>query len=89
MSGNIGATLFLNDLPLSKELQTLKTEQAWQFALSSGDDYELCFTVSPEKSYLIDFPCTKIGFIEKETGIRCIDKKNKLFIPSHVGYQHF
>ena len=89
MSGNVGATLFLNDLPLSKELQTLKTEQAWQFALSSGDDYELCFTVSPEKSHLIDFPCTKIGFIEKETSIRCIDEQGKLFIPSHVGYQHF
>lgn len=89
MSGNIGATLFLNDLPLSKELQTLKTEQAWQFALSSGDDYELCFTVSPDKTHLIDFPCTKIGFIEKETGIRCIDKQGHLFIPSNAGYQHF
>jgi len=89
MSGNMGATLFLNDFLLSKELQTLKTEQAWQFALSSGDDYELCFTVSSEKSHLIDFPCTKIGFIEKETGIRCIDKKGKLFISSNVGYQHF
>jgi len=89
MSGNMGATLFLNDFLLSKELQTLKTEQAWQFALSSGDDYELCFTVSSEKSHLIDFPCTKIGFIEKETGIRCIDTQGKLFISSNIGYQHF
>jgi thiamine-monophosphate kinase len=89
MSGNVGATLFLNNLPLSKELQTLKIEQAWQFALSSGDDYELCFTVSSENSHLIDFPCTKIGFIEKETGIRCLDEQSNLFIPSNIGYQHF
>jgi thiamine-monophosphate kinase len=89
MSGNVGATLFLDQLPLSKELQNLKTEQAWRFALSSGDDYELCFTVSPDKSHLIDFPCTKIGFIEKETGIRCLDTQGHLFIPSKMGYQHF
>jgi len=85
----VGATLFLDQLPLSKELQNLKTEQAWRFALSSGDDYELCFTVSPDKSHLIDFPCTKIGFIEKETGIRCLDTQGHLFIPSKMGYQHF
>jgi len=89
MSGKLGATLFLNNFPFSKELQTLRTEQAWQLALSSGDDYELCFMVSPDKSNLIDFPCTKIGFIEKETGIRCIDTQGKLFISSNVGYQHF
>lgn len=89
MSGNIGATLFLNQLPFSPHLKALPKEQAWHFALSSGDDYELCFTVSPDKIHLIDFPCTKIGIIEKEIGIRCIDDQGKLFIPSKVGYQHF
>lgn len=89
MSGNFGAILFLDQLPLSKELQMLKPEQAWQFALSSGDDYELCFTVSPDKTHLIDFPCTKIGIIEENSGIRCLDQQGNLFIPSQIGYQHF
>lgn len=88
-SGNVGATLFLNNFPLSKELQALQIEQAWRFALSSGDDYELCFTVSPNKIHLIDFPCTKIGFIGRESSIRCIDKQGRLFTPSNMGYQHF
>lgn len=89
MSGNLGATLFLDQLPFSPYLKALPQEQAWNFALSSGDDYELCFTISPDKIKLVDFPCTRIGIIDKEVGIRCIDDQGKLFIPSKTGYQHF
>jgi len=89
MSGNIGATLYLPEIPLSNHLKSLDISQAWQFALSSGDDYELCFTVPSNKTHLIDFPCTPIGKIEQQNGIRCLDGNQQLFIPQKLGYQHF
>ncbi|MEY3218870.1 MAG: hypothetical protein RIT27_227 [Pseudomonadota bacterium] len=89
MSGNLGATLYLPTLPLSTHLKSLDISQAWQFALSSGDDYELCFTVPPNKSNLIDFSCTKIGNIKQQSGIRCLDHHHNLFVSRQLGYQHF
>ncbi len=49
----VGASLQLENLPLSSALRDyLSPESAWNFALSAGDDYELCFTV-PAKSGFI------------------------------------
>ena len=50
-ASNVGAHLNLTNLPLSKAIQELikageiTPDQAYQAALSGGDDYELCFTV--------------------------------------------
>ncbi|MGP7735401.1 thiamine-phosphate kinase [Oceanimonas smirnovii] len=45
-ASHVRAQLELELLPLSKAMtDTVKQEQAWQLALTGGDDYELCFTV--------------------------------------------
>uniref|UniRef100_UPI00289C5FCD thiamine-phosphate kinase n=1 Tax=Acinetobacter variabilis TaxID=70346 RepID=UPI00289C5FCD len=47
-ASQVGATLGLEKLPISPALQALNDEQRWQYALAGGDDYELCFTISPQ-----------------------------------------
>lgn len=90
----VGATLFLDSLPLSNTLQKLPTEQAKLLALTSGDDYELCFTLSPEKVSLlqkIDCPLTCIGKIEVAQGLRVIESNGtQLHLdPNLIGYKHW
>ncbi|OOF53671.1 thiamine-phosphate kinase [Rodentibacter trehalosifermentans] len=65
------AEIDLSALPLSAPLLTLHDRtQAEQFALSGGEDYELCFTLPPENQPLLetrlknlDVSCTCIGRI--------------------------
>lgn len=46
---SVGAIIHLDKLPLSQALLAeVSFEQAVQYALSAGDDYELCFTVAEE-----------------------------------------
>lgn len=45
-ASHAGARLHLEKIPLSSQLQAVATcDQAMQWALSGGEDYELCFTV--------------------------------------------
>jgi thiamine-monophosphate kinase len=93
-ASDVGATLQLENLPLSKVLHDyLSPEQAKHFALSAGDDYELCFTVPPNQEKALQDALetntyTRIGTIEKENGLRCLDEKRQIFVPKK-GYQHF
>jgi len=48
-ASEVGATIEVESLPLSKSMTAeCNIEDAIQYALSSGDDYELCFTVPEE-----------------------------------------
>jgi len=65
---NVSARLDLSQLPLSSALAKIDQQTAQQFALYSGDDYELCFTVPPQHfaQMQTDFKqCTRIGVIIK------------------------
>lgn len=92
----VGALLQLEKLPLSDSLQTLPSEKAWQLALSSGDDYELCFTV-PESNErklqlhlsALSTPYTCIGSIKKQPGLILLDKNESVFKMDKLGFQHF
>ena len=45
----IGAHIELEHIPYSRSLFELDLFNRINFAVSGGDDYELCFTVPPEK----------------------------------------
>lgn len=69
-----GASVRVSDLPLSLPLRRLKSEQAADYALYSGDDYELCVTLPPglwqsaPESLKAGFAV--IGEIESTPGLR-------------------
>ena len=91
-----GARLMVDDLPLSRVLaEELPRERAWQLALSSGDDYELCFTVAPDAlarvdDRLRDLDCgfTAIGTVTAELGLQCLRADGSRLRPA-PGYRHF
>ncbi len=88
-ASNVGASLQIDNLPLSDELlESVPYETAIELALSAGDDYELCFTISKSEILPID-SCAYIGKIEDNLGLRCITKIGDIFIPKTNGYQHF
>lgn len=48
-SSNVGATIYVEKIPLSTWLKSNTSRaMAYEFALTAGDDYELCFTVTPD-----------------------------------------
>ncbi len=95
-ASQVGARIAMHKLPLSKTLQELPLEQAWQLALSAGDDYELCFTVPPAcevelqrslKNSACPFTC--IGVIKEDPGLFLYDATGTPFMLKQKGFQHF
>jgi thiamine-monophosphate kinase len=93
----VGATIYAEQLPLSSLLRDhLKPENAWELALSAGDDYELCFTVPPHQvdtlnMIISQFECGLrcIGKIEQLMGLRILQPDGKILEISKPGYEHF
>ena len=92
----VGAILHVDQLPLSEALiHSLSHEEAIALALTSGDDYELCFTV-PENNRLalenifstLSCRLTCVGKITKEKNLSMYDQGKKYHGP-RFGYQHF
>jgi thiamine-monophosphate kinase len=92
-----GARLMVDDLPLSHVLaEELPRERAWELALSSGDDYELCFTVAPDSLAEVDdrlqsLECrvTPIGTVTAAgSGLQCLRADGSCLAPA-PGYRHF
>lgn len=85
----VGACLDWQKIPLSSSVQDyVKTSSDWLMPLTAGDDYELCFTVAPEKIELIPESCSQIGVIEQQPGLR-IKKSGKTEIIEAKGFEHF
>ncbi len=87
-----GAMLKLENIPLSAELKTLPFDQAMQLALNGGDDYQLCFTISPEKinllPELVRAHSTCIGEITTTKQWQLL-LNGEGYPLVHQGYQHF
>jgi thiamine-monophosphate kinase len=85
----VGACVDWEALPLSLEvLAYVEDTGDWAMPLTAGDDYELCFTVSPDKVDAINFPYTKIGAIESMSGLR-IRKSGSIQPLEAKGFEHF
>lgn len=85
-----GAVIELSDLPLSPALQQqFDADVCRRFALSGGDDYELCFTL-PAASDVPDCGTrvTRIGEVVAGTGIEC-RLQGSLVDYRDSGYLHF
>jgi thiamine-monophosphate kinase len=99
-SSHVGAELAVEALPLSPALrrqlpEVRAREFAWELALSAGDDYELCFTVAPDRlaaarGRLDGLACgvTAIGTVTSGAGLHCLRADGRAFAP-RPGYRHF
>lgn len=86
---NVGACLEWEALPLSDAVLTyIEYTGDWLMPLIAGDDYELCFTLSPEKAAQLTINCTKIGVIESTPGLR-LHKAGTIQPINSKGYEHF
>lgn len=69
----LGAELQLDNLPLSDALvASFSQQKAVEWALTGGEDFELCFTLPPEYESLIgslDSRATIVGEVTSESGI--------------------
>lgn len=95
-ASDVGAVIDVDTLPLSEALRTLlDADQARAWALSGGDDYELCFTVAPahlpQVAMLIaegKLQATIIGNIVAGSGVH-LEQDEQPYQFSATGYQHF
>ena len=103
-ASGVGATLNLPCIPLSpsfiavtgSEEYYLNEAERLRLALSAGDDYELCFTVSAAQGRRVEqlfsnfsCGCHAIGIIEAAPGLRLRRADGTLLSLERSGYEHF
>jgi thiamine-monophosphate kinase len=95
-ANDVGARIHLKRLPVSPAYDAAFEQVGWQAALTGGDDYELCFTIPPAQetefriaSAHFGVPCSYIGDIEAEPGLRIVDEQGALYVPEQPGFDHF
>jgi len=91
-SGGLGARIQVEALPLSSELiDSFGEQQAQQWALTGGEDFELCFTLPAQALALVSDLPTPVAVIGKVTA----EPELQLFLrgePCEIsgsGYDHF
>ncbi|QLB14283.1 thiamine-phosphate kinase [Mannheimia granulomatis] len=93
-----GAVVNLEDLPLSEELlKCYSRSEAEHFALTGGEDYELCFTVPNDNKQKLEKELTNIGvnytcigqIRSAKEGLTLLRHNEPYSLPSYIGYDHF
>ncbi len=91
-----GADVELEALPLSPQLRNFAGDEATHWALTGGDDYELCFTAPParrvevqQRLAALDVPVARIGAMGGAPGVRCRDRSGREVVEPGGGYDHF
>lgn len=95
-ASGFGARLFLESIPIHPLVRQYLPEQALEFSMQGGDDYELCFT-SPaavhdelqEALGQTGLRCYPIGVIETKPGICAVNSTGDLVPLVPKGYRHF
>jgi thiamine-monophosphate kinase len=95
-SSGVAGQIELTSLPLSQAIRRLfDRDKCLQFALSGGDDYELCFTAAPQSrdsvvdlGASVDVEVSEIGIVCAGEGLRCLNKGEPSDF-AHGGYRHF
>lgn len=96
-ASKVGADISVDDIPLSSAYLSLEPVNTWQQAVSSGDDYELCFTVPPDNEEEVKQKldasgcrCTRIGAISSQSDtVRWLDHQGNEINLTVTGYDHF
>jgi thiamine-monophosphate kinase len=93
----VGARLVVDQLPLSPALLAqADRDAALTLALAGGDDYELCFSVPPDRVAQLErvaadweCRCTRLGVITAQPGLHLLRADGCAFPLQRGGYDHF
>jgi thiamine-monophosphate kinase len=96
-ASGVGADARLDALPVSPALAALFTDETRHvLQAGGGDDYELCFTASPEQAEAVRAaadkaatPVARIGRIVDGTAVRALLADGAEWSPPQHGYEHF
>ena len=96
-SSQLGATIDWSKIPhFDSAPEDLSVKTIQTFALTGGDDYELCFTApSNRHSDIINIgkslgiPLSQVGTIKANEGLIVLDDKNNPISIKGTGYDHF
>lgn len=95
---NCGAAVNLDDLPFSEPLlNCYSREEAEHFALSGGEDYELCFTVPNDNKHKLEKALANIGvnytcigqIRSVKEGLTLVRHNEVVTLPEQAGFDHF
>ena len=95
---NLQANIFLSEIPLSPHLKNIydnmkDKKKIWEHILCSGEDYQLFFSVGPEKKYLLKKKKIKnikrVGYFQKGSGLVIYDENKKIIRLNNDGFSHF
>lgn len=90
----VGAEVYSAQIPLSRALRSMKRlkRPALEYALSGGEDYELLFTVRPEKLgrlKALRINATEIGVVARGRSIALIGEDGRRSPLRPSGHDHF
>lgn len=100
-ASEVGAKIYSDKIPIHRELKQLPSnkiknylsdeEEILEFALNGGEDFELLFTINPEKALELDrSPYSPIGIItDKKRTIELANSDGSMEILKAKGFQHF
>jgi thiamine-monophosphate kinase len=96
-SSRVGAELWLDALPLSPAVaQAVGLDADWSLPMASGDDYELCFCLPPERcagvqalAERVGCALTRIGRIREAPGLTCLGSGGEPIRLARTGFDHF
>lgn len=95
LASDCGAAVAIGQLPVSAGLQRALGSEAWRGVLAGGEDYELLFTVPPQRkaaleqlARTLDFPLTSIGQMQNGAGI-VLSRDGNVMHFTHPGFDHF
>lgn len=93
-ASGVGARIEAAAVPLSEPARGLPGARLG--ALTGGDDYELLFTIEPDKAPLLselsetfDLPLTVIGRTREEPGLEVVDDRGRPLVLDRLGWRHF
>jgi len=96
-SSGVGAEVEFDRLPAHPVVSAKRTDPlVRRCLLAGGDDYELCFTASPDRSRAIlsvaqaaGLTVSQIGHVTKEPGLRLLDGEGRTMEIRERGFDHF
>lgn len=90
----VAASVDVEDVPVSPAVSQVTSPDVYRpWALAGGDDYQLCFTVAPERLTALQalknrYPISIIGRIVKGEGVHCT-LQGDAYELEQPGYRHF